>query len=148
MHQRYPVYFLQTNSWLDFWKGANRQGHDYFEIKVDSSFNPENLNAKIILSAFVYIYPWQLGQKFWYIPKSPITKLEIDGKTHNIYDYFDQISDQVKLVLVEQIEVLFQKLITQITKKAKSESATFVKIDFDDSFADLLNHSVLAGNGA
>jgi lipid II:glycine glycyltransferase (peptidoglycan interpeptide bridge formation enzyme) len=54
----YPKYFLQTKEWGQFWLEANPSDHRFFSIKIDEK-----------LEVWIYEYPWQLGAKFWYIPR-------------------------------------------------------------------------------
>lgn len=60
---KYPKYFLQTKEWGQFWLQANPTNHRFFSIKIDEE-----------LEVWVYEYPWQFGQKFWYIPRLDLGK--------------------------------------------------------------------------
>lgn len=55
---KYPKYFLQTKEWGQFWLQANPSDHRFFSIQLDQDSE-----------VWVYEYPWQLGAKFWYIPR-------------------------------------------------------------------------------
>jgi lipid II:glycine glycyltransferase (peptidoglycan interpeptide bridge formation enzyme) len=54
----YPRYFLQTQTWADFWlkTQVDFPGHHAYVIP-----NPE--------SYIIYEYPWHFGIKMWYVPK-------------------------------------------------------------------------------
>lgn len=101
----YPPYFLQSKAWANFWKKANGSGHDAFFLSSESK--PE-------ISSWVYQYPWQLNQNFWYIPRFPFSK----SKSYHPKD----------------VQEFFKKLIA----KAKTENVTFIKLDFDDEFCQQL----------
>ena len=59
---KYPRYFLQTKSWGEFWLKSNPKNHKLIEISIENETH------------FIYEYPWQLGQKFWYIPRANLGK--------------------------------------------------------------------------
>jgi lipid II:glycine glycyltransferase (peptidoglycan interpeptide bridge formation enzyme) len=108
MFSKYPEYFLQTKSWAKYWKKANLAGHEYFEF---SSTNG--------LSGIVYQYPWQLGEKFWYVPKGPVAKSKMN------------ISDLTRE---------FKELVDCIIDQAKKQNVAFIKWDFDDSFCEQIGY--------
>lgn len=107
MQDNYPPYFLQTRDWLDFWKQASGSGHDF------------QLFEKGCLQAYIYEYPWHLGQKLWYLPKAPVL---VDSQ------YCDK----------ESIERNFQQLIQQVIEQAAKSSISHIKIDFDDTISNLI----------
>jgi hypothetical protein len=102
----YPFYFLQTKAWLEFWLKASGKKHNYHYFENEELF------------CYVYEYPWQLGQKFWYIPKGPIIK------NNNITK--------------KDLETSLNSLTQKITNSAEN-SIAFLKIDFDDYLTKVLN---------
>jgi hypothetical protein len=102
MFSRYPEYFLQTHIWADYWKNANLAGHEYYEFGAESG-----------LYFIVYEYPWQLGEKFWYLPKAPVVRVDIDRA---------ELKDK------------FVSLVKTVLEAAKKQNIAFVKWDFDDTF--------------
>jgi lipid II:glycine glycyltransferase (peptidoglycan interpeptide bridge formation enzyme) len=108
-------YFYQTRRWADFWKEANGQGHDYHFISLKTN----NLG---VVEAFVYEYPWFLGQKFLYLPEGPILRQA----------YFEELTlQQIKNGLVEFSEELF--------KLAQKRGAVFLKVDLEAKLSNFLN---------
>jgi vancomycin permeability regulator SanA/lipid II:glycine glycyltransferase (peptidoglycan interpeptide bridge formation enzyme) len=110
-------YFLQTRQWADFWLKANGEKHEVYQIacEIEVSGQP------VVLTAFIYQYPWHLGQNFLYIPKGPFLGLPtgvVPGKT--------------------QFQELLDTFFQQTSQLAKSLKATFTKIDFDDNFITYL----------
>lgn len=113
-------YFLQTKEWADFWLSAMVEGHDYAHI-----INEEN---GVIVSAFLYKYPWHLNQEFLYLPKGPV--ISCPKKISS-----DKISKALRGFWVKVIEY------------AQRHAITYVKADFDDAVMELMgadnNESVL-----
>lgn len=117
-----PVYFLQTQKWLEFWKSANNSNHNYHFFELKSK------NFK--LNCFIYEYPWQLKQKFWYIPRFSI--LEVLSKPEEIPTEKEELLN------------LTLNLLQKITSKAKKQQITFLKLDFNDQLFKLLKIKNLA----
>jgi hypothetical protein len=141
MYPKYPVYFLQTKPWLEFWKNANLPGHDYLHIAVEVDILLENPahTLKILLQSFIYIYPWQLGQKFFYIPKSPVVELLLDGKSLK-FDAISKVFNESDLQLIKQNFLqLFDKLLLQFATLAQQKDVAFIKLDLDDNFTEFLD---------
>jgi len=59
VNHNFPKYFIQTQSWSNFWQEANGNGHQVHTIEVDGQLEP----------ILIYEYPWELGQNFWYLPR-------------------------------------------------------------------------------
>ncbi|MEM1312251.1 MAG: GNAT family N-acetyltransferase [Patescibacteria group bacterium] len=112
MFSKYPEYFLQTKEWADYWQKANPHRHTFYEFTAE--FTPSKK-----LYCIAYEYPWQLGAKFWYIPKMPA----IQG-----------FSDS------EDLKMGLYKLLSQVVAKAKLSQVAFIKCDFDDNLSSLLNY--------
>lgn len=105
----YPTYFLQTKEWTDFWQSSNALDHSIKFFSYES------------LSCFVYQYPWNFGQKFWYIPRFA----SIDSSSSaNFSDKEQKYLNHQSLQLLEQI-----------LETAKSEEVSFVKFDFNDQLS-------------
>jgi lipid II:glycine glycyltransferase (peptidoglycan interpeptide bridge formation enzyme) len=102
-------YFIQTLEWAKFWKEAALPNHKYFEVSA------EFVGSKV--SAIVYLYPWHLKQNFLYVPK---------GFT------VEAFSSQEELYGASDL------LMQQIMEIGKKEGSSFVKLDFDWQFTDLL----------
>ena len=113
-------YFLQTLSWVKFWKKASNKNHDY------KLFEDQNYYT------FVYEYPWKLKQKFWYIPKGPILK-----KSRNLTNNTNQSNNQ-DYKLDYKLEL--KNFLEQIIKEAKQNNICFIKIDFDDTLTKALDY--------
>jgi lipid II:glycine glycyltransferase (peptidoglycan interpeptide bridge formation enzyme) len=106
-----PPYFLQTDKWADFWLSAHGTNHFYERIEYST--------ADISISAYVYIYPWQLTQNFAYLPKGPL---------------LIQLQKTTKPQLLKALRDFWLKVI----EFAKTKHCTFIKADFDDEFTDFL----------
>lgn len=103
-------YFLQTQSWMNFWANYNKAGHQVYFFEEG------------FLSCYIQEYPWHFGAKFWYIPKAPV----IDSNAN-----LEQITPT-------QTKEDLNNLYTKIIKQAKIQGAIFVKSDFDDTLTKRL----------
>ena len=103
-------YFLQTQSWMNFWANYNKTSHQvhFFE--------------EGFLSCYIQEYPWHFGGKFWYIPKAPV----IDSNAN-----LEQITPT-------QIKKNLNYLYIEILRQAKIQGAVFIKNDFDDTLTTRL----------
>ncbi len=54
----YPKYFIQTESWAQFWLDASLPKHSFYSLADGEK------------SIIAYKYPWHLGQSFLYVPKA------------------------------------------------------------------------------
>lgn len=72
MNHQFPKYFIQNQSWSNFWQEANGNGHQVHKIEVDGQLEP----------VLIYQYPWELNQNFWYLPRlflpTNLTKTEAE----------------------------------------------------------------------
>ena len=93
---------------MNFWIGYNKLNHRLNHFQEGS------------LSCYIQEYPWQLGTKFWYIPKAPVFS--------NSGINLDQGSILIDL----------DNLYARITKQAKENGVVFIKNDFDDSLTNQL----------
>jgi lipid II:glycine glycyltransferase (peptidoglycan interpeptide bridge formation enzyme) len=122
-------YFLQTRIWADFWKENNPSPHDYYEIESKNSIIINAINGEpreLQLATLIYQFPWEFGQRFWYIPKG----------------FWAMIGDEQiewNQVDVEDLEVLFVNFLRQIFELAKQKGVVFVKIDLEEGLTHWLN---------
>lgn len=102
---KYPPYFLQTQEWAEFWLQSSNfeQNKKHSFYTVSSSNHSIKKQEKI----FIYEYPWQLKQKFWYIPKLYLPDNSSDYKND------------------------FQEILNKIDELADFHKPTFIKVDFD-----------------
>ncbi len=101
-------YFLQTPEWMNFWIGYNKLNHRVHHFQEGS------------LLCYIQEYPWQLGTKFWYIPKAPV--------------FTEQKSRLNQETILQDLDNLYSK----ITKQAKENGIIFIKNDFDDTLTNQL----------
>lgn len=111
-------YFLQTQDWAEFWLKANNEKHEIHQIRCQIEIH----NQPVELVAFIYQYPWHLGQSFLYIPKGPFLQAPA-----GVYPSKEQLTD------------LLGVFFGQITGLARSLKSAFIKIDFDDNLTAGLN---------
>lgn len=105
----YPKYFLQTLNWANFWKEANPNNHQFFEIEL------KDKTGLVFDKLIVYEYPWYFKEKFWYVPRAFFS--EVFKKTDS--------NGSDDLVFFSN----FQKLLDQ----AKKKGICFLKIDLDSN---------------
>jgi lipid II:glycine glycyltransferase (peptidoglycan interpeptide bridge formation enzyme) len=103
----YPYYFLQQDDWANFWLSANLENHSFFEVYSDNK----------ALFSKIYIYPWELGQKFGYLARFPAFCLV-----------------KLKSLKQEDFENETFSLLKNIKDKAKELGLIFIKFDFDNQF--------------
>jgi hypothetical protein len=111
----YPTYFLQTQSWASFWLAVNPKNHQVREF------------GEGFLSCFVYEYPWQFRQKFWYIPRLATV------------DFTSISSSEDRELILQTTKNLLQKIL----QTAQKEGICFVKLDFNDQLIELLGYTNL-----
>jgi FemAB family len=119
-------HFLQTQSWADFWLEVNPDNHDYHWLTTTI--------GEFELRSLIYEFPWQLGEKFWYIPKAGTLNFTHDYSDNPKLNCWDQIS-------ATDLEVLTLKHLNQAYEEAKKNGLAFVKFDLNDGLTNRLNLS-------
>ena len=128
---KYPKYFFQSQTWVDFASqalGSNHQILKFLERLPHTNFD---------LEVFVYQYPWHLKQNLWYIPRFP-------GFDDSFIESYNKISDSNNpddsslVELQSQLKTAFKNLLQKILKQARSSGITFLKLDFDDQICNIL----------
>jgi hypothetical protein len=117
-------HFLQTEDWAKFWLEVNPPNHSFHWIYTeDNNFEIKSL---------VYEFPWQFGEKMWYVPKMGTIKHKNDYSNNpkNI-NCWDQIP-------VLELELLFIEHINKIQKEAKEKNIAFVKFDVNNNLTHRL----------
>jgi len=102
----FPKYFITQTNWANFWLAANGQNHRIISIEIEASLEP----------VIIYEYPWELGQKFWYLPRL----------------FLPQNLDQ------NQVTIYLKKLIEKINIESLNRNPVFIKIEFDDQLSKTL----------
>lgn len=106
----YPVNFCQSENWAKFWVKISGKPHKIvvFENNIQ-----------------IYIYPWQFGQFFAYIPKLHLQNIQ---EWRNLLNFVANCSKKKKLE---------NNLETDLEKDSetcqKIENLVFLKVDFDIS---------------
>ena len=72
------------------------------------------------LSCYIQEYPWQLGAKFWYIPKAPV--------------FINSGGNIDRVTILKDLDSLYAR----IAKQAKESGIVFIKNDFDDRLTNQL----------
>jgi len=127
-------YFLQTKIWSDFWLKANPKNHLTYHLKKQVK------NSNLSLNCVVYQYPYYFGHKFLYIPKGPFFCYQKHSSTnsHSFYNL-----NKVKKGVKEDSETLTKLLFEEIYQICIQQEILFLKIDFDDNFANIFNLNTL-----
>ena len=118
-------YFNQTVNWANFFLTANDSNHqvfiwqkgELFELKPLKNLQSPAFKTKNndnLENVLIYEYPWQLGQKMWYIPRLPLTNLD---KTNSSLEFL-------------------RDFLREIIKQAKLKNITFIKFELD--FGEIL----------
>ena len=94
--------------------------HKYFWFRSDIVDNYK-------LSVLVYQYPWQLGQKFWYIAKGGVLE-NLESKEVNNWSEIDK----------DSLEKLFWELNAKILASAKAQKITYIKADWEEGLTQRL----------
>lgn len=94
----YPINFCQTENWAKFWTKINNKSH---KIVVFDNIQ-------------IYIYPWQFGQFFAYIPKLRLKNLE---QWKNLLDFVANLDQKENFTNSSEVQ--------------KVKNLVFLKIDFD-----------------
>lgn len=109
----YPLYFINSEVWADFWKQANPTNHEFFVVRSKS----ENIELQTI----IYEFPWRFGEFFWYVSKGPgIVQVSTD-------------------ITKKEVESELTKFWESLLVKAKKRGIIYLKIDFDDQWLELLH---------
>ena len=98
-------YFLQSQAWADFWLSAMEKNHTYHHV--------EYLEGDVHIDAYIYQYPWHLGQDFLYLPKGPVVRSGSDLAKGEILPHL-------------------RKFWGQVLNLAASSGATYIKVDSHD----------------
>lgn len=125
----FEPYFLQFESWTNFWQSVNGKPHDIFYFQVS--------NVKFNLSTQVYQYPWHLGQKFWYIAKGGVlsSKLIQNGDQT---EQKNKVQNQWSNILQKDLDKLFWELNKEIHKQAKLQNICYIKADWEEGLTQNL----------
>lgn len=112
----YPINFCQTKEWANFWLKASGVPHQILTF--------ENIQ--------IYIYPWQFGQFFGYIPKM---RLKNTQQWKALLDFIANLKQNLEKIENAKIESGKTGNLEKAGKKPKSlgeiKNLVFVKIDFD-----------------
>ncbi len=117
-------HFLQTEDWAKFWLEVNPINHNYHWLTTN--------HGEFELRSIVYEFPWQLGEKFWYMPKTGTLSYTNDYSENPKLNCWDQISG-------EELEFLILKHLNQTWSEAKKQGITFIKFDLNDGLTNRLS---------